>query len=502
MFHNTNYLNPFKDDLSHFNNVLNAYKNSEKLILYFHGGLSSSSYIKNDLGPMLSKTTFNPKNMSYESNEQTIIYAHPVMVQWEASIFQSDSLYSIFRTILTDHMKKTGFEEILKDLEKIWEWLKHKLRFDKALFVDQEPSEQEISARAYAYLQNLESRSEVHDLINGDYNYSVIELIHNELIESEVKDITQRLEGKINRDKQALLGISKWELAKVIYRTLDRYRQDRAHGPITTLQEEIYREPMLFDTSIEDIATNHWKMVYDHANAIWEKEISKNLLSDLNNKNIQIDLISHSAGAIIISSLIEHVATHREIYPNITFNNIIFVVPAVTTKMFENTIMKHEKSNIYRKFVTYNLSDECEIKDQVGLELIYSRSLLYFVSGIAEKIGKGDTPILGMQRYMMEDSIYQSKEFNDDYNEDYGDLCEIKKYLTQGDRLKYVPFSNTGLTCKESGSSHGGTKMPCISKELAKDIVNLISDNRISHDNVWLDCPSISTIEQEDYEDF
>ena len=296
-----------------------------------------------------------------------------------------------------------------------------------------------------------------------------------------------------------MLAISPWKLAKAINRMLRRYRKHRAHGPITTLQEEIYRETMLFDTSIEDIAINHWELVYKHAKIIWEKEIGKDLLADLNSRSIKIDLISHSAGSIVISSLVNHVIQNRETYPKIRFNNIIFVAPAVTTKMFENTIIDNERSNIYNNFITYNLSDKCEVKDQVGLELLYSRSLLYFVSGVAEKVGKGDTPILGMQRYL-EGNIYQSDKFNNKHKKEYGDLRKVKQYLMQGDRIKYLPFPPAGLDCKGSGASHEGRKKQCESKALARDIVNLISNKKIDHGDVYLDCPVGG--DQDEYEDF
>jgi hypothetical protein len=49
----------------------------------------------------------------------------------------------------------------------------------------------------------------------------------------------------------------------------------------------------------------------------------------------------------------------------------------------------------------FTMSDENERNDQLipKLKLVYPHSLLYFISGVLEKDGGGDMPIVGMQRY-------------------------------------------------------------------------------------------------------
>ncbi|HRF79993.1 MAG TPA: hypothetical protein PL070_07900, partial [Flavobacteriales bacterium] len=54
-----------------------------------------------------------------------------------------------------------------------------------------------------------------------------------------------------------------------------------------------------------------------------------------------------------------------------------------------------------RRFRMFTMTDENERNDQLipKLKLIYPHSLLYFISGVLEKDGEGDMPIVGMQRY-------------------------------------------------------------------------------------------------------
>ncbi|MEH6472751.1 MAG: C1 family peptidase [Halopseudomonas sp.] len=110
---------------------------------------------------------------------------------------------------------------------------------------------------------------------------------------------------------------------------------------------------------------------------------------------LQVHLVGHSTGAILIANLLKELANQS---PNLRIKTCSLMAPAATVDLFD----KHYKPYLVssgssfgiNKMAIYNLTDELERDDSVGP---YRKSLLYFVSRSFEE----DTPapILGMQNY-------------------------------------------------------------------------------------------------------
>ncbi|MBK7692040.1 MAG: C1 family peptidase [Bacteroidetes bacterium] len=147
-----------------------------------------------------------------------------------------------------------------------------------------------------------------------------------------------------------------------------------------------------------------WGEMKENAQAIsYNKDSGGQLLykyamspkSELKN-NINIHLIGHSAGSIVHSFLVQ-----KLISAGWTFKSIHFMAPAVTNKLFDETIYKAIQNKKVGRYFQFHLSDDVEKKDNCS---IYSKSLLYLVSNSFEPGKK--TPILGMQKFFEKDARY------------------------------------------------------------------------------------------------
>ena len=110
----------------------------------------------------------------------------------------------------------------------------------------------------------------------------------------------------------------------------------------------------------------------------------------VNNKNVRLHLVGHSAGAIVASLML-----WRMCQDGMTVDSVSFMAPAVRVDTFENTVTPLLKNGNVGRYQQFSLTDKAEEDDpSCGA---YRRSLLYLVSESFE--GGQQTPILGMERY-------------------------------------------------------------------------------------------------------
>jgi hypothetical protein len=68
---------------------------------------------------------------------------------------------------------------------------------------------------------------------------------------------------------------------------------------------------------------------------------------------------------------------------------------------------------MFRHFRMFTMNDTAESRDAL-VRFVYTRSLLYFISGVLEPDSKGgvdfDKPIVGMERYYIAKDVYQLPE--------------------------------------------------------------------------------------------
>ncbi len=110
----------------------------------------------------------------------------------------------------------------------------------------------------------------------------------------------------------------------------------------------------------------------------------------------RLHLIGHSAGAIVHSHLVPRLAALGW-----TFESVNLMAPAVTVKLFEDTVLPRIQDGTVKRFHQFHLTDTAEEQDSTCRPMLgYGRSLLYLVSQSFESGVR--TPILGMQKYFNE----------------------------------------------------------------------------------------------------
>jgi len=124
-------------------------------------------------------------------------------------------------------------------------------------------------------------------------------------------------------------------------------------------------------------------------------------MEDLGKSFRKLTLVGHSTGAIYICNFLD-VAEKLGLKTRI---QVVFLAPAVTCARFAEAIAVHNKHRL-KDFRMFAMRDALEIQDRMVAPL-YTRSLLYFVSGLLEgQVGKdgrwsGVTgmPLVGMERF-------------------------------------------------------------------------------------------------------
>jgi pimeloyl-ACP methyl ester carboxylesterase len=202
-------------------------------------------------------------------------------------------------------------------------------------------------------------------------------------------------------------------LATVIYNTVKRMIQKRDHGFYPTIIEEILRE-----IYVANLGAWFWKQMKDKAAEMWLPDTTQvpsadltqhagtyllrslNKYGDETGQDITVDLVGHSAGSIAVAELMAVVAN----YPRLKIRHIIYMAPAVTSKLFKEKVIA--RAGQFKTFRMFTMSDDYETKDMM-LGYVYPRSLLYFVSGCLETCV--DEYILGMERYLRDAKPYSEE---------------------------------------------------------------------------------------------
>lgn len=211
---------------------------------------------------------------------------------------------------------------------------------------------------------------------------------------SAVKDL-QSADGR----GPTLFQIAKL-LASVVFRVLRRYVRGRDHGLYPTVIEELLREFYLDDFggwvwgNMKDVSR---QMFLPNEGPITEDShpgtyfLEKLAAHQATHPGFIVDLIGHSAGSIAICNLFR-AAENSSIA--LSVRNVLFLAPACTARQMHDEIVS--RPDRYETFRMFTMGDAFEKKDQL-VKGIYTRSLLYLISGVLES--DADTPIAGMERF-------------------------------------------------------------------------------------------------------
>jgi hypothetical protein len=211
-----------------------------------------------------------------------------------------------------------------------------------------------------------------------------------------------------------------YRAGKVLVRTIDRFRHHRDHGVYPTVVEEILREFYIANigTSIwEDIKAETYDTFVetagqDRGGVFFLDQLAVLLATTPKASWPRINLVGHSTGGVFIDNLLAAVAQRQEagtFAADFRFGHIVLLAPACTFWAFNEAVRKHH--NLFESIRIFGMTDENESKDGI-VPCIYTRSLLYFVSGVLEKKPTGenaaDVPLVGMQRFYIQTSVYNA----------------------------------------------------------------------------------------------
>jgi len=270
------------------------------------------------------------------------------------------------------------------------------------------------------------------------------------LSEAALNEMFPAENGLNTRGVFTWLGVAKF-VAKLVITIAGRYRDGTDHGLHCTVVEEVLRSAygdligsaiwnqMKKDTldSFADIPGSCGLAVVRELKA----------LEDAGKRFRKLTLVGHSTGAIYICNFLD-VAKSLGLKTPI---QVVFLAPAVTCERFAKAIDIHQNLGL-KDFRMFAMRDTLETQDRMVAPL-YTRSLLYFVSGLLE--GRVDEtgnwssikgmPLVGMERFYG-GSIYAQAT----------DVAKVRAFLDAVPRRivwSSVCGAGNGLNC--NAAKHG-----------------------------------------------
>lgn len=373
-----------------------------KLVIHFHGGL-----VSREEGLKISERM----HALYTDKDTEVL-----SMVWETSLAETlrDKLLSInqtkffsllLRLLLKTLLEKTGIYPGVKGINRIdKQTLEQELKKEKPF----EQWDHQISLTEREHRQISRDLKETFETaLSRSYN-EINACAREEKFLSKPQLFDQENEGgkgivSMTRLVQALVVVSK--------KTIERLLQERDHGLYPTLVEEILRE-----FYIADLGAWFWSSMKQKAKEMWNTNegidkdeyhagtcLLESLLKHRKRHELSVDVTGHSAGAIAICEMLKTVSEPANTPTSI--RKIIFLAPACRCDLFAETLIAHPE--LYEHFLMMTMNDELECKDSL-LKGIYTRSLLYFVSGCLENDGEGyDEYLLGMHRYQQDTQPYK-----------------------------------------------------------------------------------------------
>jgi hypothetical protein len=386
----------------------------KKVVLYFHGGLVN----QNSGMEAATRITqlFTPSSPDASS-------LHPISFVWEtgafetilsnlSDIYQTEFFQKLLHKVLKIAGKKLGIELPLAEGSRgLGSFTEVELKNELSKESPFEDVKIREGSRSIDTLSNDEAlknalNQEVDNEVRTDTALmSLIKSAKNER-EMQTLDLQRLSDSEVSASRGILSGTAVIKaLVTIIFRVIKRHIKKRDHGFYPTIIEEILRKIYVAKTGAWV-----WNEMKNKAEQMWISDPPSTLDQDKHaggyflqkldeyareSGGITVDVIGHSAGSIVISYLIDALEKGNSI---IKLRNVIFMAPACTCQLFKEKIIQN--TSRFTFFRMFTMSDQFETKDRM-LSIVYTRSLLYFISGLLE--GKGeesDAFILGLQRHI------------------------------------------------------------------------------------------------------
>lgn len=193
--------------------------------------------------------------------------------------------------------------------------------------------------------------------------------------------------------------------AKIVIAAIKRFRAGTDHGVYCTVVEEVLRSAYgnllgagIWNGMKKDTADSF----IDGLDVCGTLVVAKlRALEQAGRAFKRLTLVGHSTGAIYICNFLDAAKAAGLKTPL----RVVFLAPAVTYARFAQAIERHGNEGL-ADFRMFAMRDERESADRM-LGVVYTRSLLYFVSGLLEgEEADGrfnsiiDMPLIGMERYL------------------------------------------------------------------------------------------------------
>jgi Alpha/beta hydrolase of unknown function (DUF900) len=471
-----------KDDVD---NLVAKLKDQKKIVLFFHGGLVSK------------KAALTSAAILQEA--YSAAGAHPVFFVWESDLIatlthnlQEIDKEEIFKLLLkyliqytvgklTDVAggKATGQLVTPNDIEVAIELEKVEVREEPYANIKALPTLQPLNeAEQKNFEETLESDSDLRNEVVAIANSARPEdeqqetnskgvltqdrrsektLMSPEIVEEMKQDVAENA-GKATFLSPTLIV----HAAKILKRAVDRFLQRRDHGVYCTVVEEILRE-----VYFANIGTVVWEMMKKETADTFENSgqpperggwyfLQKlgELIQD--DSPPEVTLVAHSAGSIFVCHMLQYVHQQRKagtspLPDDFKFKNVIFLAPACDFVLFDKVLT--DCRDLFENFRMFTLDEKGESgKPLVPLiPVLYTRSLLYFVSGLLERDpddpqkGAYDRPLVGMQRYYLDTATYTSPE-----------IVAVRNFINENERNVVWAKGNRGVGLTSSAEEHGG----------------------------------------------
>ncbi len=439
----------------HIDTIIKKIQEDPKIngvVLYFHGGLSSEGYMAKELGPALMQSFFTENNLTNATGK-----LYPIFMNYKAGLLENE-IFPL--SLLLAHIIKKNLSKIKKKFYQVIQGTEIKVS----------PSDNARSLMNDA----LNSYAKTKTLIATDE--TLLEIMKKESLQEEIglsliqnnKELQAIAEIATEKETEEKGLVTNLKIAATIARAVARIAIGNNHQYFPTLLEELFRY-----FHIKYIAAKHWENIEVNSKDAFKKNhAGRYLINRLLDLKLKINTLSHSAGSIPTSCLTQYMYNNKK-----KLNNVVMIAPAINQKDFFKYIIKSTKTIKNLKF--HILREEAEKDDDVLK--IYSASLLYFVSGVAENVWYSDKMLLIEQHLHREKKPYSLKKYHS-YVLGKRESSAVKKvwnYLEKNPSvLNYYPFKVSDPI--KSPHSHECTKYPWVAKDLALKVLSQLHKGDMS----------------------
>ncbi len=442
---------------------------SESVVIHFHGGLVSKSHgldIAHRLGATYTAAGAYPAFVIWESGLREVIRnSLPEILQ--ESVFTL--LFSYLRHAVQQRLGPAAAAAESDGTAQ----LRELMGLDAVVMTRAESDafaaslDDDIELRTFEHAVATESQATVTEGMSGALGASAATFTPAVRVRASAHtmmspDVVGDIRSERAEASAAGIGFSRIALggARALAQVLLRFYRGRAHGFHATIVEELLRE--FYAANAAQIVWHQMKQDTDDAfdgpgDLHGGTALVENLVQLFARRpDRRVVLVGHSTGAVYICNLLRHLdaAVRAHEATARAQVDVVLLAPACTSSLFDATLRDH--GSRIRRLRIFSMRDEAELADHVirtddprlneYCALLYPSSLLYFVSGVCERVA--DTALLGMQRFVADLEPFDSTAT-------FPELARIRAFLGVAGRVVWSPTHGGAAGMESDSLSHG-----------------------------------------------